>query len=148
MGPLLDTLLQREEKSALTVEFEGRLRDQREIHILVRHGGSRRNKPGVAPHQFYQSHAVVDAARFRVRAVQHFDGFFNCGQVTKTPRDIDGRRLRQAPAIESRLDNGANAWPPLQIPTQAPCPLLHVRQSASSVDSENCSCLFIQSKTS
>ena len=50
----LNPIFQCREKSIVPIQFKGYLRDQSEIHILVRQSGSGRDEPGVPPHKFHE----------------------------------------------------------------------------------------------
>ncbi len=52
----------------------------------VRYRGAGCDEPGVPAHEFHESQAVVNTARFRVRAVENSDRFLNRGEVTESTR--------------------------------------------------------------
>ena len=72
VGTPKDAPLQRSQQAAWTVEREGHLGDQAEIHILAGDRGPSGDEPGVAAHQFDQRNPVVYAVRLCVRAFEDF----------------------------------------------------------------------------
>ena len=89
-------------------ELEGHLRDKREVHVLARDRGARRDEAGVATHEFHEPDPAGHAARFGVRAIEHARGFLDRAKESERARDesdvvVDGLgdaddRERVAPA--------------------------------------------------
>src|SRR5262245_24508230 len=54
---------------------------------MVRYRGAGRDEAGMPAHELYQSHAVMDATRFGMRALENFGRFLNGSEISVTARD-------------------------------------------------------------
>lgn len=79
MFPAENAHFQGAQKAVLAVENEGNFGHQREIHILARDRCARCDEASIAPHDFHERDAVLDAVRFRMRAVDDFRDFLDGG---------------------------------------------------------------------
>ena len=97
----LETVFKRGQKSARTFQLESHLGNEAEVHYGIGGRRVRRDKAGVATHQFYKTDAARGALRLDMRVSNHVSGLGDGG--FKAERTADELKI-----VVDRLRNSDN----------------------------------------